>query len=382
MKKLIYLGLILSLFSNCGTKQEQVDKIIEDGVEVVLNHIEPYQIRGEPATFNLEELFTIDTEYFDMARIGLTDIICFDADSKGNIYIIRFPPRTGNNIFKFDKNGRYVTSFGPEGQGPGEFQYPFHLEIDNQDNIVITDQSKHKLFIFNNDGNLIEETRIDIGIAFVSCLENGNFLTFGQLIEYIRSEYNYVALRLLNSQLEELKELVRYKRINAVRTKRLKGTSAIWCWSESKGKIYVGNGERGYEIWEFDLSGNLIRKIKKEYKKVPVSEEYKKKRMEIITDWLKEMTYFPKFLPSYQSFFIDDRGRFFVMTYEEGDNHSEFLFDIFNHDGVFVGRRSLIKVWIWYGLLRAKMKRNLLYYLQEKDSGYKRLVVYKVNWEK
>jgi len=39
MKKLIYLGLILSLFSYCGHKQERVDKIIEDGVEVVLYDI-------------------------------------------------------------------------------------------------------------------------------------------------------------------------------------------------------------------------------------------------------------------------------------------------------------------------------------------------------
>ena len=130
---------------------------MEDGVEVVLNNIEPYRITGEPTTFNLEEIFTIDTENFSIVRTGLTDISCFDVDSKGNIYFLGFLQREGNNIFKFDKNGRFVNSFGRKGQGPGEVQYPFHLEVDNQNNIVVTDQSKLKLIFFSNEGSLIRE---------------------------------------------------------------------------------------------------------------------------------------------------------------------------------------------------------------------------------
>ena len=56
MKKLFFLILVLSLFLCCGAKQEKVEKIMEDGVEVVLNNIEPYRITGEPTTFNLEEI--------------------------------------------------------------------------------------------------------------------------------------------------------------------------------------------------------------------------------------------------------------------------------------------------------------------------------------
>lgn len=381
MKKLIYLVLILSLFSSCGTKQEQVDKIIEDGVEVVLNHIEPYQIRGEPTTFNLEELFTIDTEYFDMARIGLTDISCFDVDSKGNIYFLKQFTRKGNNIFKFDKNGRYVTSFGSKGQGPGEFQYAYHLEINNQDNIVVTDQLKFRLIIFRNDGTLNREITLDNQVFYVTPLQNGSFLSFAYIRESTREEYFKFSLRMHNSQFEVVKELDGYKRASARITKRFKGTDFLFCWNASKGKIYIGNEDREYEILAFDLDGNLIQKIKKEYKKMPVSEEYKKKRMEIITGQLKEWTYFPKFFPPYLSFLTDDRGRLLVMTYEDGENPGEFMFDIFSPDGVFIGRKS-INVLVWSGPLKAKMKQNLLYCLQEKESGYRKLVVYEVSWEK
>jgi hypothetical protein len=382
MKKITYLALFLTILLCCVHKQEKVDKTIEDGVEVILNHIEPYQIPGEPSTFSLEEEFTIDTEYFSIARTGLTDISCFDVDSNGNIYFLEFMPREGDNIFKFDKNGRYVNSFGRKGQGPGEVQYPYHLDIDNQDNIVVTDQAKLKLIFFNKDGNSIKETPLDLGIAFVSCLENGKFLTFGQIIDdSINSGYIKNSLRLVNSQFEEVKELNRLEWIVAISTKRWKGTPRIWSWSVSKRNVFVGNEERGYEIWVYDLDGNLIRKIKKEHKKVPIPEEYKKKRLESTPDYLKKMTFFPDYFPPYQSFFTDEGGRLFVMTYEEGENPGEFMFDIFNPDGVFIARKSL-NSWIWESLVKAKIKNNLFYCVQEKESGYKKFVVYKVKWEK
>ena len=381
MKKLIYFVLILSLFVCCKQKQGEAETIIEDGVEVVLNHSEPYKILGEPTTFDLEEIFEIDTENFSTARIGLTDIYCFDFDSKGDIYFLKPKSGTGNYIFKFNKNGKYVTSFGSLGQGPGEFQYPLHLEVDGQDNIVVTDQVARKVAIFNNDGKLKKEMKLtdsDIWVAFASCLENGNFLLLGQVISSVGSEYIQIPLRLVSAQFEEIKELDRHKRARSATPKRRKGTPHVFCWSASKSEVFVGNEDRGYDIWVYDLEGNLIQKIRKEYKKIPVSEEYKKKRMEIMPDQLKEMIYFPAFFAPYQSFFADDSGRLYVMTYEKGENHGEFVCDIFNPDGVFVGRKSL-NVWIWNNFFWAKIKKNLFYCLQEKKSGYKRLVVYNMN---
>ena len=41
MKKFVLLIIILFLSFYCGPKQDEVERIIEDGVEVVLNHIEP-----------------------------------------------------------------------------------------------------------------------------------------------------------------------------------------------------------------------------------------------------------------------------------------------------------------------------------------------------
>lgn len=71
MKNLIFLGFLAALFLCCGSKQEKVEKIIDDGVEVVVNHLDPYKIKGEPGTLHLEKQFSIDTEKEDMLAVKL-----------------------------------------------------------------------------------------------------------------------------------------------------------------------------------------------------------------------------------------------------------------------------------------------------------------------
>jgi hypothetical protein len=55
LKKSAYLIYLLCFLVYCGPKQADVERIIEDGVEVVFNHLEPYKIKGQPSYFTLEE---------------------------------------------------------------------------------------------------------------------------------------------------------------------------------------------------------------------------------------------------------------------------------------------------------------------------------------
>ena len=78
--------------------------------------------------------------------------------------------------------------------------------------------------------------------------------------------------------------------------------------------------------------------------------------------------------------FADDDGHLFAMTYEPGTEPRYFVYDIFNKDGAFIGRKSLDN-YAEYSGLEAIAKKKSLYYLKEKESGYKELVVYRMNWE-
>jgi hypothetical protein len=104
-----------------------------------------------------------------------------------------------------------------------------------------------------------------------------------------------------------------------------------------------------------------------------------------INGWQKGKLYFPDSMPPFQYFFPDDQGRLFVMTFEKGETPGSYLYDIFNPDGVFVGRTSLDNsgneaTEIWGGPFEVRAKNDLLYYLRAKPSGYQELVVCLMTW--
>jgi outer membrane protein assembly factor BamB len=360
---------------------------MEDGAEVVLNRHEPYTIKGEPTSFSLQKEFTIDTEDDKMAELGLTDIgLSFDIDSEGNIYLAGYE-NTEGMIFKFDRDGNFDRSFLRKGQGPGELQgrnyASLFLTADRNNNIAVSDFG-NKLVVFDMNGKMTGETKIDSGTICTTPLSNGNFLSYIRVMDG-RSEFiNQNPLTLFNSQFDKIKELDKQMIPNPIVGKRLKASYHILSWSVSNGKIFTGFQERGYEITVYDFNGNLVRKIKKEYKPIPIPEDYKTSFMEQFNaplfDDIRSKIYFPDAMPPFHAFFADDEGRLFVMTYEKGENSDDFMYDMFNTEGICIGRKSL-KILHDEGGLYAKMKNGRLYCLNEKDSGYKELVVSKVIWE-
>jgi len=391
MKKLLLilpLVFLLCITFGCQKPAEEakVERIMEDGVEVVINHLEPYRIKGEPSTFHLEKEFVIDTETAELANLGLTDIGAFDVDSEGNVCIVN-PRATENVIFKFDREGKFVHSFCRKGQGPGELQMTAHLRINSQDEIEITEVYK-KLLIFDKDGVLVKEipfaSHVTIGLMVIP-LSNENYLILWGANDPSGDYLIRRPLSLFNSNFEEIKKLGEYKVPNYLRGKSVKGTS-LFAYSLAKRHIFVGNDDEDYEIWIYDLEGNLIRKIRKDYKKVPISKEFIEELMKVLENdsFRRKMTYFPESFPPYQAFFTDDRDRLFIMTYEKGDDSDEYTFDIFNSDGLFIGRKNL-KVFfnpVEEGfLLWSMIKENRFYCRNEKESGFKELVVYKMSWE-
>ena len=62
MKRLLISLIAISFLVSCGNRQPTVDKVLQDGVEVILNHAEPYRVPGEPSVLSLEREFVIDAE--------------------------------------------------------------------------------------------------------------------------------------------------------------------------------------------------------------------------------------------------------------------------------------------------------------------------------
>lgn len=382
MKKLLYLILFLALIYSCGPKQDQVERIIEDGVEVVINHLEPYKISGQ-GSLTLEEILIIDTEDDEIAGLGINDIFGFEVNSFGEIFILRNIQGEGDFVFKFDRDGKFIMSFGPQGQGPGESQNPHHIAIDHRDNILIYDLGPQILHKYNKDGVLVNDYKMSGGETRVTSGPNANLLTSVQSSKRDKDRtLNTHFLKLINPNLDVLQVIDEFS--FEWRQDKFRATEPLLCWSVSRDNIYVANEDRGYEIWVHDFNGKLIRKIQKEYKQIAVSENFKNKALKQFPEGMREqmskMAYFPKFHPPVQNLVAGDDGLLLVSTFEEGGNPAEYMFDIFNEEGVLIGRISL-NIYIWEAHLWARIRSDKLYCLEEKETGYKELVVYKMKWK-
>lgn len=395
MRKFGYVLLCIFLLSFCSQKQPGVEKIIEEGVEVVLNQIEPYLIEGEPSTLTLEKVLSIDTENDDIASTGLIDVYRFDVDSEGSIYFLIPPTGPGDFVYKFDKSGRFLTSFARMGQGPYEMEYPDSIHILIQDKVLVTEGPMSKTYIFSKDGEPLQETKVELSIYNLYPLDNGTYLIKLVHDEDLMAKYLPWSLNLFDSEFKKVKELDRYtkyanKRVAEKSSEKIvSGIHHVFHAEISSEHIFIGNCERGYEIQVYDLEGNLIRKIRKEYEPVSVSDEYKE---EFLKPWVEggdewsinfsQKFYFPQHWYPFHSFFSDEEGRLYVMTHEQGEKPGEYLFDIFNSEGIFICRKSINAHWEPVdSILFAKVKSNHLYCVRVKVSDYKELVVNKMIWQ-
>lgn len=389
---LYFIGIVLLV--SCGRKQSQIERFYENGVEVVLNHAQPYRAKGEPINLVLQEEFVIDFEKKDIAALGLTDVWGFDVDSEGNIFIFQSPISQGDLVFRFDPKGHYVSSFARRGQGPGEVERPLFQKINDRDELPITEPGLSKVMWFDKNGNIANEIRMGISVGFMGSmvypLKNGHYLIRRSLRGELEGTLDFV-LSLFDSQFNEILELDRFEVIQPIKAERFRLPMHASIWCVSKDHVYVAEEKHGYEIRVYDLEGHLERKIRKEHQSVKVPGEFKRslgERLEHTPSAVKDKIYFPDHFPAFQSIVTDDKGHLFVMTFERGKNPKEFVFDIFNQAGLFIGTASIdahlndpfftpgapLDAWI-------SIKKDHFYALRMKPSGYLELAVYKTMWQ-
>ena len=112
MKKLLMilpLALTLCFMFSCKEKKANVEKFMEDGVEVVQNFSLSKNKSEHPV---LSPILSIDTENAELAECGLSDIWGFDVNSSGDIFIFNNPLSQEGLILKFDGRGEFIQSFG------------------------------------------------------------------------------------------------------------------------------------------------------------------------------------------------------------------------------------------------------------------------------
>jgi hypothetical protein len=343
--------------------------------ETVRNGLRP--LKKYEQVLSLDPVLTIDMERADIQASGMGIPGEYDVDSDGNIFVVAFRNKE-NFIYRFDPSGRLLNSFGKFGQGPGELQWPFDPTVLENHRLCLFDGEKRRYYIFNEQGKCLEEESVPYAFRIIP-VANGNYIIDDHAFILRTNESFTTGVYLHDRNFCRIKELDR--RVSSWDSSRY---VPFFMWRATNKYIYFINEKRGYEIWVYDLDGNPIRKITKEFKPAPVTDEL----YELILgpDALKNRAlhkaYFPNPMPPMSQFFVDDEDRVYVITYEHGEGAGEYVIDIFDDHGILIGRTSLNLFWakLYMGPHYTFGKNGYLYFYREKENGYNVLYKFKMNW--
>ena len=83
-------------------------------------------------------------------------------DPQGNIFFS--DGYINSRVAKYDKNGRWVKSWGAPGSGPGQFSTPHSIAADAQGNIYVADRGNRRIQVFDADGAFLREMKINVPV--------------------------------------------------------------------------------------------------------------------------------------------------------------------------------------------------------------------------
>jgi hypothetical protein len=91
-------------------------------------------------------------------------------DATGNIYVA---DGYGNSrIAKFDRNGKYLKSWGSRGTAPGQFNIPHTMAIDAQGNVYVGDRGNNRIQVFDGEGTF-KTQYLNVGAPSAICITPG-----------------------------------------------------------------------------------------------------------------------------------------------------------------------------------------------------------------
>jgi hypothetical protein len=167
--------VILFLFavsSSCTSRQTYTEETT-NGLKHIHN-IEPFWGTEEKVALEfvrkIGDLNTADERYqlYRPADVAV--------DAEGNILILD----SGNyQVKKFDNSGRYLSSFGKKGSGPGEFLGATKLDVCPDGDILINDLAIRVVNVFNSSGRFSRRFSIEgLSPTQVLALRSGEIAVF------------------------------------------------------------------------------------------------------------------------------------------------------------------------------------------------------------
>lgn len=300
-----------------------------NGLTIVNNPNEP--LYGE-LVFDLEEDMSIGNVQSENYIFSIIHDIEIDKD--GNIYVLeasRMP-----RIQKFDPTGKFLCTFGRIGQGPGEFQSPRQILIDDKKSLVAV-KDIWKLLVFDKDGKYMDNdiafdpSLVELWIdaqgflwGIVSRIQSDTVKTIGVSRAFAKLN--------ISGQIEKVFDTYPYRVFTERRTSGIAMVGGAVEFrlhaSPLKGQGFVYGNSDKYELNVIDLDGNPVCKIKKNEPFQYFTNEEKNRSSKIR---------FPEYKPFFYGLLSDSEGRIYVQKNNSRlAETGEKEFDIFSKDGFYI----------------------------------------------
>jgi DNA-binding beta-propeller fold protein YncE len=64
---------------------------------------------------------------------------------------------SNERVVKFNKDGKFIKTWGKRGTGPGEFDGPHAIAMDSRGRVLVADRSNNRIQIFDQDGKFLDQ---------------------------------------------------------------------------------------------------------------------------------------------------------------------------------------------------------------------------------
>jgi len=167
--KVLSTMLLLSVFMmlvSCGKQKAEWKGMIEEvnGVTMVRNPKEGLWDSKEEAKVKMikeRQVGEMDGPE-EFLFVLISDVA---VNSKGDIYVA---DRKLNEVRKFNKEGKYLSTLGRRGQGPGEFQSIYIVSVNTHDDVIVFDNMLGRVSIFSDNGEHKETTKKLMGGSWIA----------------------------------------------------------------------------------------------------------------------------------------------------------------------------------------------------------------------
>ncbi len=317
------------------------------------------------------DVFRLKEDMSIGAAGGVKDYSFFRAwyivvDEEGNIYVMD----AGDTCVKiYDDHGKYLSSVGRKGQGPGELQNPNSIHLISGNRLVFEDFYRC-LNIYAKEGQFIN-SRSTANLGFIDVLVTPENRIVAR-VNAVTSGQNGKELRVYDGQLKLLRTLLfmpEEPHDRQVARPFAGGFHLVLSQFDRAVVCYKDD----YEIEIHDIRGDSNMCVRKEYDRIKITKE----EIDEVTKKMRGRRIdIPAYHPAVQGISGDDEGRIYVKTFERTKDGVSFYYDVFDREG-----RYLVKVPILRSAAPQVWKNRKMYCLEQDEDGFQKVKRYSVLWQ-